>query len=455
MKIQLSDHFSYKRLLRFVAPSILMLLCTSVYSIVDGFFVSNYVGKTPFAALNLVMPVLMGVGTLGFMAGTGGSAVVSMTLGEGKKELANEYFSLIVYVTLAVSIVVGFICFALAPQIALALGADGELEADCVRYSRILFLSSPAFVMQYLFQSFFIAAEKPALSLKVNVIAGLTNAVLDYVLIVVFPLGLVGAALATAAGQLVGGIIPVIYFFRENGSLLQLGKTKWHGKVIWQTVTNGSSELVTNISTSIVSILYNFQLMEAAGENGVAAYGIIMYVDIIFMTLYLGYSLGSAPIVSFHYGAGNHAELKNLCRKSSADRFSDSGRTVSKNLRKLRSGVIGDDHLGISDLCHCFHGPRHERVGFLLLHSPEQRSRIRSNLFPAYLRVPDRHRADPAETDRHNRCMAVHRTGRVPGTVCDNRIPDRQEKKILLCITIQSHANCVLRMLRIVSLTEK
>ena len=302
MKIQLSDHFSYKRLLRFVAPSILMLLCTSVYSIVDGFFVSNYVGKTPFAALNLVMPVLMGVGTLGFMAGTGGSAVVSMTLGEGKKELANEFFSLIVY--------------AFAPQIALALGANGELEADCVRYSRILFLSSPAFVMQYLFQSFFIAAEKPTLSLKVNVIAGLTNAVLDYVLIVAFPLGLVGAALATAAGQLVGGIIPVIYFSRENGSLLQLGKAKWHGKVIWQTVTNGSSELVTNISTSIVSILYNFQLMEAAGENGVAAYGIIMYVDIIFMTLYLGYSLGSAPIVSFHYGAGNHAELKNLCRKS-------------------------------------------------------------------------------------------------------------------------------------------
>ena len=465
MKIQLSDHFSYKRLLRFVAPSILMLLCTSVYSIVDGFFVSNYVGKTPFAALNLVMPVLMGVGTLGFMAGTGGSAVVSMTLGEGKKELANEFFSLIVYVTLAVSIVVGFICFVLAPQIALALGANGELEADCVRYSRILFLSSPAFVMQYLFQSFFIAAEKPTLSLKVNVIAGLTNAVLDYVLIVAFPLGLVGAALATAAGQLVGGIIPVIYFSRENGSLLQLGKAKWHGKVIWQTVTNGSSELVTNISTSIVSILYNFQLMEAAGENVVAAYGIIMYVDIIFMTLYLGYSLGSAPIVSFHYGAGNHAELKNLCRKKSghylgrrcdsADRFSDSGRTVSKNLRKLRSGVIGDDHLGISDLCHCFHGPRHERVGFLLLHSPEQRSRIRSNLFPAYLRVPDRHRADPAETDRHYRCMAVHRTGRVPGTVCDNRIPDRQEKKISLCITIQSHANCVLRMLRIVSLTEK
>ena len=251
MKIQLSDHFDYKRLLRFVAPSILMLLCTSIYSIVDGFFVSNFVGKTPFAALNLVMPVLMGVGTIGFMAGTGGSAVVSMTLGEGKKELANEYFSLIVYVTLVASIVIGLLCYAIAPQIALTLGASGNLEADCVLYSRILFLSTPAFVMQYLFQSFFIAAEKPTLSLKINVLAGLTNAVLDYVLIVVFPLGLAGAALATAAG-----------------------------------------------------------------ENGVAAYGIIMYVDIIFMTLYLGYSLGSAPIVSFHYGAGNHAELKNLCRKS-------------------------------------------------------------------------------------------------------------------------------------------
>ena len=464
MKIQLSDHFSYKRLLRFVAPSILMLLCTSVYSIVDGFFVSNYVGKTPFAALNLVMPVLMGVGTLGFMAGTGGSAVVSMTLGEGKKELANEYFSLIVYVTLAVSIVVGFICFALAPQIALALGADGELEADCVRYSRILFLSSPAFVMQYLFQSFFIAAEKPALSLKVNVIAGLTNAVLDYVLIVVFPLELVGAALATAAGQLVGGIIPVIYFFRENGSLLQLGKAKWHGKVIWQTVTNGSSELVTNISTSIVSILYNFQLMEAAGENGVAAYGIIMYVDIIFMTLYLGYSLGSAPIVSFHYGAGNHAELKNLCRKSLVI-ISACGVILLTASQILTGPLVKifanyDQELlemttwGFRIYAIAFM-VRGMNVWFLLLHSPEQRSRIRSNLFPAYLRVPDRHRADPAETDRHYRCMAVHRTGRVPGTVCDNRIPDRQEKKISLCITIQSHANCVLRMLRIVSLTEK
>lgn len=212
MKIQLSDHFDYKRLLRFVAPSILMLLCTSIYSIVDGFFVSNFVGKTPFAALNLVMPVLMGVGTIGFMAGTGGSAVVSMTLGEGKKELANEYFSLIVYVTLAVSVVLGLIGYAFAPQIALALGANGDLEADCVLYSRILFLSTPAFVMQYLFQSFFIAAEKPTLSLKINVLAGLTNAVLDYVLIVVFPLGLAGAALATAAGQVVGGAIPIIYF---------------------------------------------------------------------------------------------------------------------------------------------------------------------------------------------------------------------------------------------------
>ena len=314
MKIQLSDHFDYKRLLRFVAPSILMLLCTSIYSIVDGFFVSNFVGKTPFAALNLVMPVLMGVGTIGFMAGTGGSAVVSMTLGEGKKELANEYFSLIVYVTLAVSVVLGLIGYAFAPQIALALGANGDLEADCVLYSRILFLSTPAFVMQYLFQSFFIAAEKPTLSLKINVLAGLTNAVLDYVLIVVFPLGLAGAALATAAGQVVGGAIPIIYFAGKNSSLLRLGKMKWHGKVIWQTCMNGSSELVTNLSTSIVGVLYNFQLMEAAGENGVAAYGVVANLALVGIAVFTGLCTGIQPLVSRSSGLGDREQLRRLFR---------------------------------------------------------------------------------------------------------------------------------------------
>ena len=316
MRIQLSDHFSYKRLLRFVLPSILMIICTSVYSIVDGFFISNFVGKTPFAAINLIYPVLMAVGTLGFMAGTGGSAIVSKTLGEGKPEKANQYFSLLVYATLAFSILISVVGFIFIRPIAIVLGADGVLLDDCVLYARILFCSMPAFILQYLFQSFFIAAEKPGLSLKLNIIAGLTNAVLDYLLIAVFPFGLAGAAAATAAGQLIGGIFPIIYFARKNGSPLRLTKAKFTGRVLASACANGSSEMVTNLSASVVSILYNFQLMSIAGENGVAAYGVIMYVNIIFMAIFLGYSIGSAPIVSYHYGAENHTELKSMFRKS-------------------------------------------------------------------------------------------------------------------------------------------
>ncbi|MFR9048422.1 MAG: MATE family efflux transporter, partial [[Clostridium] leptum] len=246
MRIQLSDHFSYKRLLRFVLPSILMIICTSVYSIVDGFFISNFVGKTPFAAINLIYPVLMAVGTLGFMAGTGGSAIVSKTLGEGKPEKANQYFSLLVYATLAFSILISVVGFIFIRPIAIVLGADGILLDDCVLYARILFCSMPAFILQYLFQSFFIAAEKPGLSLKLNIIAGLTNAVLDYLLIAVFPFGLAGAAAATAAGQLIGGIFPIIYFARKNGSPLRLTKAKFNGRVLASACANGSSEMVTN-----------------------------------------------------------------------------------------------------------------------------------------------------------------------------------------------------------------
>lgn len=316
MRIQLSDHFTYKRLLRFVLPSILMIICTSVYGIVDGFFVSNFVGKTPFAAINLIMPILMGVGAIGFMIGTGGSAIVSKAMGEGKQEQANQYFSMLVYVAFIFGVLISIAGFIFIRPISSALGATGELLANCVIYGRILFCSMPVFILQYVFQSFFVVAEKPDLSLKVNLIAGLTNAVLDYVLIVVFPLGLAGAAIATSIGQIVGGIVPVIYFARKNDSPLRFTKTKFNGRVLLHTVTNGSSEMITNLSSSVVSILYNFQLMKFAGENGVVAYGIIMYVNIVFMAVFLGYSLGSAPIISYHYGAENHIELKNLFRKS-------------------------------------------------------------------------------------------------------------------------------------------
>ncbi len=316
MRIQLSDHFTYKRLLRFVISPILMMICTSLYSIVDGFFVSNYVGKTPFAAVNLIMPVCMALGTVGTMIGTGGSAIVSMTLGAGKQKDANRYFSMLVYFAVILSILLSIIGFFFARPIAIALGATGELLENCVIYSRLLFFALTAFVLQNMFQSFFVTAEKPSLSLKMSLLAGITNVVLDFLFIAVFHWGLAGAAIATGIGQVVGGFVPLIYFARKNDSLLQLTKTRFEGKILRKTFGNGASEMVTNLSTSLVNILYNFQLMKLAGENGVAAYGIIMYVNFVFMAIFFGYSIGSAPIIGYHYGAANHDELKNLFRKS-------------------------------------------------------------------------------------------------------------------------------------------
>ncbi len=316
MRIQLSDHFTYPRLLRFVISPVLMMICTSFYSIVDGFFVSNYVGKTPFAALNLVFPVCMAFGTVGIMIGTGGSAVVSKTLGEGKREEANRYFSMLVYFSIGLSLALTVIGFAFARPISIALGASGELLEGSILYYRCLILALTPFVLQNVFQSFFVTAEKPGLSLKMSIAAGITNVILDYLFIAVFGWGLAGAAFATGIGQVVGGIFPLFYFARENTSLLRLTGTKLEMKIILKTFGNGSSEMVTNLSASIINILYNFQLMKLAGENGIAAYGIIMYVNFAFMAIYLGYAIGSSPVVGYHYGAGNYEELKNLRRKS-------------------------------------------------------------------------------------------------------------------------------------------
>ena len=316
MRIKLSDHFTYKRLLRFVISPVLMMIFTSLYSIVDGFFVSNYVGKTPFVAVNLIMPVMMGIGTVGFMIGTGGSAIVSKTLGEGKRELAQRYFSMLVYTAIILGGLLSAAGFIFIRPISEALGATGELLDHCIVYGRILFLSMTAFILQSVFHSFFIAAEKPGLSLRVSLAAGLTNIVLDYVFIAVFRWGIAGAAIATAIGEVIGGVVPILYFSRKNNSLLRLTRTRFDGRVLLKTCANGASEMVTNLSMSIVNILYNFQLMKLAGEDGVAAYGVIMYVNFIFMAIFLGYSIGSAPIVSYHYGAQNHAELKNLFKKS-------------------------------------------------------------------------------------------------------------------------------------------
>ena len=316
MRIQLSDHFTYKRLLRFTIPSIIMMICTSVYSIVDGLFVSNYVGTTPFAALNLMMPLLMGISTVGFMIGTGGSALVAIKLGEGEREKANAYFSMLIYILTGVGLAVAVTAFLLMRPIAYAIGATDAMIEYCVLYGRILCVSLTGFMLQIAFQSFFIVAEKPELSLKMSLISGITNVILDYLFIVVFGWGLAGAGAATAAGEIIEGFGPILYFSRENNSLLRLGKPCFDGRVLLKTCTNGSSELMTNISSSIVNILYNFQLMRLAGEDGVAAYGVIMYVTFIFAAVNIGYSIGSAPVVSYNYGAGNHKELKNIFHKS-------------------------------------------------------------------------------------------------------------------------------------------
>lgn len=318
MKIQLSDHFSYGRLLRFTAPSIAMMIFTSVYGVVDGFFVSNYAGKTPFAAVNLIMPFLMVIATVGFMFGTGGSALVAKSFGEGEPERANRNFSLFVYVSFALGVVLAVMGIVFIRPISIRLGAEGALLDNCVVYARIILAALPFYVLQLLFQSFFVTAEKPQLGLAVTVSAGLTNMVLDAVLVISLPqqYKLAGAALATALSQVVGGTVPLFYFARKNSSILRLGRTSFDGRAILKACTNGSSEFMSNVSMNIVGMLYNTQLLKFAGENGVAAYGVMMYVSMIFSAAFIGYSIGTAPVVGYHDGARNFPELKSLLRKS-------------------------------------------------------------------------------------------------------------------------------------------
>lgn len=316
MNIRISDHFDYRKLLRFTLPSMMMMIFTSIYGVVDGFFVSNYVGKTPFAAVNYIYPFLMLLGAAGFMFGTGGSALIAKTMGEGEPEKAKRIFSLLVYASIVCGAALEIAGMLLVRPVAAALGAEGQMLEDCVVYGRVCLLAMPAFLLQYEFQSLFITAEKPQLGLIVTVAAGVTNMVLDALLVAVLQTGLAGAAAATALSQCVGGIVPLVYFSRRNSSRLQLTKTHFDGRVLLKTCANGSSELMSNISMSIVSMLYNAQLMKYAGEDGIAAYGVLMYVNMIFLAAFIGYSVGSAPIVSYHFGAKNNQELKSLLKRS-------------------------------------------------------------------------------------------------------------------------------------------
>lgn len=316
MAIRLSDHFGYRRILRFTVPSILMMIFTSIYGVVDGFFVSNFVGKIPFAAVNFIMPFLMILSAFGFMIGTGGTAVVSKAMGEGRGEDAKRYFSFLVCFVVMGGVMLAVLGIAFLPQICRLLGAEGELLHYCVLYGRIILAALPAYMLQTMFQSFLITAERPKLGLAVTVAAGLANMVLDFLLVYVFSLGIVGAAIATAVSQAVGGLVPLAYFFGRRGRVLHFTRFGFYGNVLLKTCTNGSSELMSNISMSLVGILYNNRLLALAGEDGVAAYGVVMYVNFIFIAIFIGYSIGVAPVIGYHYGAENRDELKSLLRKS-------------------------------------------------------------------------------------------------------------------------------------------
>ena len=318
MRIQLSDHFTYKKLCQFTLPSVAMMIFISLYSVVDGFFVSNFAGDIPFKAVNLIMPYLMITGTVGLLFGSGGTAIVASVYGRGDKEAANRYFSLFVYTTFFVGLVFAVLGFVWIRPIARGLGARGEILENCVLYGRIIHCALPFWVLQFVFQNFMVAAEKPRLGLMVTMAAGATNMVLDGVLVLLLPqeYKLAGAAIATALSQLVGGIVPFVYFWRENDSILRLGKTRLDGKVLLKACGNGSSEFMSNISMNIVGMLYNFQLLRYAGEDGVAAYGVIQYVSMIFSATFVGYTIGCAPVISYHNGAANHREKKNILQKS-------------------------------------------------------------------------------------------------------------------------------------------
>ena len=316
MKIQLSDHFTYGRLFRFVLPSVAMMVFTSIYGVVDGFFVSNFVGETSFAAINFIMPFLMIMSSLGFMFGAGGSALISFTLGLGETQRANRLFSMLVVVSAILGGVIAVLGLFLVRPLAAWLGAEGKMLEDCVLYGRIILAAMPAFMLQQEFQSFFVVSGKPQLGFATTLAAGVTNMILDALFIAFFNWGVAGAAVATALSQTVGGLIPIIYFLHSNNSLLHLTAPTFDGRALLKTCTNGSSELMSNAAMSIVGMLYNVQLMKHAGEPGVAAYGVMMYVGFIFVSIFIGYSIGTSPVVGYNYGAGNHTELKSLFRKS-------------------------------------------------------------------------------------------------------------------------------------------
>ena len=317
MAIQLSDHFTYTKLFRFVLPSIGMMVFTSIYGVVDGYFVSNYAGDTSFAAINLIMPFLMLCAAVGFMFGTGGTALVSRYLGEKRAEDANRVFSLLTYFLIVLGIVLTVFGELFLKDVSLLLGATEELLPYCVEYGRYILITLTPFMLQNMFQSFLVAAEKPRFGFWITVVAGVINIILDWILVGVLRLGVSGAAAATCISQTTGGMIPLIYFLRPNHSRLKLGATKLDLSAIWITCSNGFSEFMSNLSMSGINMLYNLKLMQLIGQDGVSAFGVVMYVEFLFVSTFIGYAIGTAPIIGYNFGAGNEKEQKNIFAKSS------------------------------------------------------------------------------------------------------------------------------------------
>ena len=315
MKIKLSDHFTYRRLLRFTLPTVVMMLFTSVYSIVDGLFVSNFVSTNALASINIIYPLIQMIGAIGFMLGTGGSAEVARTFGEGDKRRAQEIFSLLVIAVAVLGVGFSAVCLYNIRPLCGLFGASALLMDDCVSYGAILLIGTPAFMLQSAFQTYYVMAEKPHTGLALTIAAGVTNIVFDYLFVCVFQWGIAGAAVATDLGYLVGGVIPLFYFAFPNRSRLRFVRPRWYWYALLHSCANGSSEMFSNVSVALITLLYNLQLMKLIGEDGVAAMSVIMYVSFIFIAVMLGFSLGAAPIISYHYGAQNHAELHSMFRK--------------------------------------------------------------------------------------------------------------------------------------------
>lgn len=319
MQITLAGHYTYRRIVRSVLPSIGMVLVTSIYSIVDGFFVANFAGKNGFAAINLMYPPMMILAALGLMVGSGGAALVAKVKGEGYPEKANRIFTVLIHFCAQLGIVMGLLFAIFCPTITHWLGADASMTHECIVYGRLSMIGMPAFVLQMAFQSFYMAAERPQLGTLMAIISGVINIVFDALFVWALRMGVTGAALATVIAQIVGGFYPMVYFSSRRlnrGTLAFRHRTRvlWH--YVGKACTNGLSEYVGNITLSIVSICYNLQLMRLMGQDGVAAFGVVMYLAFVYAALFIGYNIAITPIIGYHYGAQDVGEQRSLLRKS-------------------------------------------------------------------------------------------------------------------------------------------